>query len=268
MDSFKKIYEKMMGMASVFNDKAAISIDESKMNELKEIIHELYTVAGKYNNSMEELIAVAKSKAIRTEYSTQSKFLHRGYYCPSPIYDLVIGNSRRGELTNNPNATEYYQYNFDSNNAMVSAEQYATIPTGLNAQTIEFIFREGNTEYGLTFDNYAGQYAKKEISYLVKAEYLSGELISYSGCLHNSHISEDMTTLHHEDYFYTEGRLSKADVYINVCPAFNSYDKNVYIFRYDDSGKIYEYDVQSQLRGKLYKDTHAVSKEKYIMRSF
>lgn len=41
--------------------------------------------------------ALAEKETVRTEYASGSD-LYRGYYCPSPVFDFVVGNAHRGKL--------------------------------------------------------------------------------------------------------------------------------------------------------------------------
>lgn len=41
--------------------------------------------------------ALAEKETVRTEYACGSD-LHRGYYCPSPVFDFVVSNAHRGKL--------------------------------------------------------------------------------------------------------------------------------------------------------------------------
>ena len=61
--------------------------------------------------------------SFREEKSRGGENIHRGFYCPSLIQDIVVGNCKRGSLckSNNPKAT--YTHYFDSNNNHIATRQ-------------------------------------------------------------------------------------------------------------------------------------------------
>lgn len=64
--------------------------------------------------------ALAEKETVRTEYASGSD-LHRGYYCPSPVFDFVVGNTHRGRLlkrvtkASNPS----HEYGFSSDGRLL-----------------------------------------------------------------------------------------------------------------------------------------------------
>lgn len=84
-----------------------------------------------------------KNKITRVEKSVGGLDLFRGYYCPSIIEDIVIGNVSRGKILkkitgkSKPNFT----FCFDSNNNLVMVKGYYR----------EIIFKKGNHELGIEF---------------------------------------------------------------------------------------------------------------------
>lgn len=71
-------------------------------------------------------------------------FMHRGFYCPSPIEEFVISNVRRGHLQKKRTASSIYEYKFDRAGQLREAIQPENPPY------VETIWREGNFEIGLT----------------------------------------------------------------------------------------------------------------------
>lgn len=257
MDDFETILKEISQYTQELRDTIIVDIDDDKMNEFKKIIHDFYIVADKYNDMLNQLIHSIETDTKRTEFCIQSECLHRGYYCPSPILDLIVGGIKRGKLTAKPYKTteEYYKYYFNNENRMIAIENYAVEPFDFSPYEIEFIIREDSTEYGVTFHN-----GWKEISYISKAEYENGIVKNYSAVCYNKDMSEEETTLHHEVYFYTGVLLSKAIVYFNISPELNLYSRNEYIFKYDEAGKILEYDVLSEYQGEPTKETYSVKR--------
>ena len=71
-------------------------------------------------------------------------FMHRGFYCPSPIEEFVISNVRRGHLQKKRTASSTYEYSFDRMGQLRKAVRICNFPD------VETIWREGNFEIGLT----------------------------------------------------------------------------------------------------------------------
>lgn len=71
-------------------------------------------------------------------------FMHRGFYCPSPIEEFVISNVRRGHLQKKRTASSTYEYSFDRMGQLRKAVRICKFPD------VETIWREGNFEIGLT----------------------------------------------------------------------------------------------------------------------
>ena len=84
----------------------------------------------------------------RYEYAVQSRYMHRGFYCPSLILEYVIDNVKRGRIakriTSKTKPTNAYF--FDEDNIMRITETY--YPN--KGFTTEYLFYEDNIIYGIT----------------------------------------------------------------------------------------------------------------------
>jgi len=100
--------------------------------------------------------------------------IHRGWYCPSFILDIVIGNSSRGRLTNKCRAnTKYnYRYCFDNSDLLTVSEMYLD---GVK-RTSEYIIEEKDKRIGFTFlnDNKLLRYSEEcyEENFLISYRYI------------------------------------------------------------------------------------------------
>ena len=241
MDDYVKFLDELPQHVREQLEKITENTDDGKMNEFKEIIHEFCSVAEKYSHSMDDLNRFVATNTKRIEFGIQSKCLHRGYYCPSPIIDLLVNGTKRGKLTKALRKTtkECYQYNFDENDHMLSIEHYYSYPHDSMHET-EFIIKENDVEYGVTFQN-----EWMEVSQISKVVYNDDLVQSYTSGGYHKSLSTDYMSFDHEEYFYTGTILTRAVVYFNVSPALNLYDKYECIIRYDDDGEILEFDVTS-----------------------
>lgn len=85
-----------------------------------------------------------EKNVVKTEYCVGGEYLHRGYYCPSSVIDLISGNIRRGRIVRrisgqNPST---FAYGFDKRNQLVTVKKQFTN---------EVIIRKNGIEFGITF---------------------------------------------------------------------------------------------------------------------
>lgn len=69
---------------------------------------------------LDKLYKEAESAVVREEYCIGSD-MFLGYYNPSPVYDLIVGNMRRGKLSDKCTKLQKptHQYGFDENGKLV-----------------------------------------------------------------------------------------------------------------------------------------------------
>ena len=77
---------------------------------------------------------------MRIEYSVGESALHRAYYCPSLILDIIHGNTKRGRATKKKPIGTDYVYGFDCENRLI------TVDRGNQRETILY---DGCYELGL-----------------------------------------------------------------------------------------------------------------------
>ena len=87
---------------------------------------------------------------VRRELASGSN-LHRGFYCPSPVVDVVIGNTHRGKILKRitSRSKPSHEYGFNANGQLLWCVYGPKHP---NAR-VEYLVYEGNTIYGITFDS-------------------------------------------------------------------------------------------------------------------
>lgn len=90
-----------------------------------------------------------KTEPTKVEVAVNSCYLHRGYYCPSPVFDFILANSRRGKIllrpTKRSNITHRYLYNAEDEIYLI--EYFSD---GLVAGC-EYIVQDKNRKYGFVF---------------------------------------------------------------------------------------------------------------------
>ena len=55
-------------------------------------------VAHTYKKTCNTIYKDLLNDVVRTEYARGGETIHRGYYCPSPVYDIIVGGASRGRL--------------------------------------------------------------------------------------------------------------------------------------------------------------------------
>ena len=112
---------------------------------------EYQSLCSKRRTECERLISIGKEclqsvrdhhaeilgSAVRFEYAAAGD-IHRGFYCPSPVLDIVIGNVHRGRILKRVTARSKisHRFGFDAGNTLVYAE---TLDDG-EVLSIEYLF--------------------------------------------------------------------------------------------------------------------------------
>ena len=85
--------------------------------------------------------------SVKQEYSVGGETIHRGFYCPSLIKDIVIGNCKRGRLCKSGNKKITHIYHFDNNHKIIVIKQ---------DDGIEYITYDNNNSLGISYDDENG----------------------------------------------------------------------------------------------------------------
>lgn len=111
--------------------------------------------------------------AVRVEYGIGGLNLHRGLYCPSPAFDLVVGNTSRGRVVKRIRQVTHpdFEYGFDASGRLIFVHHFYQ---GKHIST-EVILYDDSIREGYTFSNDTGEVCcySKEIykdHHLVKYE--------------------------------------------------------------------------------------------------
>lgn len=196
-------------------------------------------VIKKYENEYDNLIKI-KKEIKRIQFSRNGSTIHRGYYCPSPIYDIIVGNASRGRLTKNEQSTGF-KYYYDDNN-MVLAESYED----RQLYASEIILNKGEKELGLSYDNYG------KLSLISECKTSDGRISEYTKCLY-LYTSKEIIDYHNEKYYYNNGLLESTKwielnldiMLLNHREYRFNHEKNGYLssylmFEYEDDIVTYE----------------------------
>lgn len=116
-----------------------------------------------------ELIVFSEENTVRRELAVGARFTHRGVYCPSPIFDLLVGNAHRGRLLKRPTARSKptHEYGFDVNGRLLWCKNP-------ERQTTEYLVYENGNIYGLILTR------ANQLCTLTEEVYENGKLVTYN----------------------------------------------------------------------------------------
>lgn len=206
-------------------------IDTEKMEEFTEYISELINIKNHYSDKLPELKDSAEKETVRCEYSKGGLTIHRGYYCPSPVYDLIVGNCKRGKLLKKksdfPNYT--YEYSFDKDSNLIRVRGINELTAPKSHLDKEFLIYKNNIVYGVEFN------IRGDIDVVSKCTYDNGNIITYERSLCTT---DEYADLHYEIYQYENDVISEVTVFFGIVPKFGLYSENKYLLERDEKGKV------------------------------
>lgn len=247
---------------------------ELKLNEF--MLSEKNRLAEKvdyYTPLLKNLRDLAVKSAVRKEYSNNESGMYRGYYCPSPVDDLIIGGCRRGKLlkriTKRTNPDR--EYIFDSNNRLVAVNSLLD----WKAVHTEVLIYEDNLVTGIDIDNYDNSVSEiSECTYDSDNKIKSFLTASISS---NKTIKTTIEEIELEKYSYDKSGLNEVEIisYYKSCKAIKniikkSFEDNLaletkldlpdcdtsyerYIFHHDNDGFIDKYVIINPYGDEEYK---------------
>ena len=162
-----------------------------------------------------------KSAIAKTEIGSRSD-LHRGFYCPSPVYDIFVGNVHRGRLMKrlSKKSNNYYLYGFDCTGKLICADNYVN-----NQLVSENIYHTDTGVYGIILDQWG------HISHGSREVYDNGKLVSYSRVLfsHNDGMNH-LVNLVNECYTYDPEGLYQC-IFTQYVPSAKLCQQKLYQFQ-------------------------------------
>ena len=206
-------------------------------------------IAKTYFPEFHSLHESIKNKVMKKEYAKGGELLSRGYYCPSPIDDIVIGNCKRGRrLKKYPNVGKAsYEFCYD-------AEDKLIIINSLFSNSTEIILYKAKSVLGINVSRDIVLDIDEIVS-IIECKYdddnrITSYINAFS-CYGNCNIDE----LSVELYQYNESGLRVADT-------FNYLDRKrggtlnhyQYYFEHDSEGFLKNYrDLASNYPDEIYK---------------
>ena len=203
-----------------------LELDKKKMHNS---CVQLSIIADQFDRQFEKHVAAAKAATVRKRYTRGGLILPRGYFCPSPILDLVVGGGNRGRLVKNPDKydpKEITTFWFDQDDQLTLVER--------PWKERELVVREGDIEIGILrdIDGY--------LIMVSRCIYHSGKIISYERGMCN--ISKKISALDKEEYSYAESGLSTS-TWFRYDDDVNIIGRTIYQFDHSPDGMLSKYRV-------------------------
>ena len=146
----------------------------------------------------------------REEYALGSRYMHRGFYCPSPDVEYMITNMKRGKIAKRITSASCptNRYLFNADNRLYLADTFYPNRT----TKTEYIVYEQNIVLGVTFN-------ERGISELSIEEFNRNRCSQYIWAeAHPKGIGYDFPSIHSETYLYGDDGRMETDYYILQAP--------------------------------------------------
>ena len=167
--------------------------------------HRLISLAEQKMPEIETLAEKIYGQTVRTVAAKQS-WLHRGYYCPSRVYDLVVGNVKRGTLLKRLTARSksYFLYGFDEKDRLLWSKHFYN---NCHIKS-EYLLHMGSSIYGFTID------LRGHLEAITEEVYENNRLVCYRYLLVVSRESAiEPVEMKQENYTYDSEGLLYCDWY-------------------------------------------------------
>ena len=171
--------------------------------------------------------------------------MHRGYYGPSKIIDIVVGNLKRGRLLKRVKGSKpKYCYGFDENDCLISVRKIFE----KFDDEYEFIYYKENEEIGV---NFRGDKMSVSVCKFENGKLLSYEYFYYDG------FDKNISEYWKETYKYsTEQMIVNWERYYRG--EYNILSRNIYNFSIKDGflsdytvNWVHEYKVDSKIKREV-----------------
>lgn len=167
--------------------------------------------------------------------------LFRGVFHPSPVIDLIVGNTRRGRLKKNLTSKDIltHRYLYARNNTLTCVETYHEDKIAYT----EYLYYKENKRIGITID------AEKRLSAVSEEVFENGRLVSFS--LMNCVLLQEIYQCYQfrsETYDYDAFGLVRNELR-QLFPTSMGFVNNQYLWERKDSYLV-AYENVSSLQGK------------------
>lgn len=230
MDDFESMLNELEQSAIKEIKNSNFKIDKAKLNNFKNIISELVIIRNGYANKLSQFRTSTEKEIVNVEYSKGGETIHRGYYCPSPVLDLIIGNLKRGKLLKRkPDFGKYsYEYGYDTDDRLIRVRGVNEFTTPDSRFDEEYLVYKNDIVYGIEFDNMG------QIEAVSRCTYENRNIVKYERSVCGiPHFAD----LYYEEYFYEKNMLSEVTTF-DVTPKIELYTEKRYKVELNEDGKI------------------------------
>ena len=135
----------------------------------------LIGIAGQLLKSVSQLQEKSETQTVRREFASGST-LHRGFYCPSPVFELIVGNTKRGKLLKRVTSFSKpsHEYGFDGKGRLLWCKTHLN---GTGASYTEYLDHREHSVFGITLDN------SGHPTTITEEVYHNGRLVCYTNVL-------------------------------------------------------------------------------------
>lgn len=205
-----------------------------KQIELDEITHEMKQLFVPYSNEYQQIFLDICTFADKVEYGKGGEMMHRGFYCPSPILDLVTGNISRGHIQSLTvdNSDVSYEYFFKGND-LYAVIKHHNQEKCINANEVIMFHKEFTFSIGFN--------ELSDIDYLCLCRFKNKRIISYA--VLNAPFIHAGSFLNIEKYQYSDNLLIQATS-VEYLPFNKITTQNNYYFEFDSEGYFQSYSCQ------------------------
>ena len=200
---------------------------------------EYQSLCSKRRTDCERLISIGKEclqiiwdsdaeilgSAVKVEYATGGD-IHRGFYCPSPVWDIVIGNLHRGRILKRTTVRSKinHRFGFDARNNLVYAE---TLDDDSEVLSTEYLFVRDNCRIGITINS------NRDLESISEEVFEDQKIVHYSYLnVYPDNSGYFCANLHVETYAYDEYGLSSCKK-----EEFQPYVNVLHIYQYEFTRK-------------------------------
>lgn len=212
---------------------------------------ELQAYIKKYTGKRADLEKACQLHTKTQQYTIGAANMQRGALCPSKIFDVVIGNVKRGRLVKKITKQQpSYIYFFNGEGRLLKAEQVRKKDSQYD-YLVEYILYEGDCEIGITYR--LGEIIGEELAYVTRVIRKNGKLISYEWGKDINEKKNIMRKLYSEKYFYDEDNLVKVD----MVELFSGHLKhNRYFIKINEQGQALSYTSNEIIGEKVFEDDY------------
>lgn len=212
----------------------------------------LYDLKNQYQDQFQILEQQAEKHYVLMEYGKGGAVLHRGFYCPSPVFDLIVGNTNRGVLTKHrPKKFDFIFYK-DELDRLIVVDWYSEF--GFSER--EFLIYNGESVIAPTY-SVRGIPGEDALSRIVVCKYSStGKITNYQL------LDIGMDALREESYIYhpVSGLLNRSTLTQSFRGMVNS---EAYQFYHDENGLVKAYQLVRRMS-----DGSEIMLKKYLIPQF